>query len=61
MMIRNRIRSTMIGLALNTYNALAVVVLNILMWRNHLWNEKKWTKMRQKNRTSEESAESFEL
>lgn len=30
-----------IGLAL--YNTVSFVVLNVLVWRNNLWNEKKWT------------------
>ena len=38
-----RLRSILLRTALGLYNAAAFVVLNIVGWRNALWNEKKWT------------------
>jgi len=37
------LRSALLRAALWMYNAAAFVVLNIIGWRNALWNEKKWT------------------
>lgn len=42
-MIIGKIRSKLISIALYTYDAGIFITLNVLSWRNHLWNTKKWT------------------
>lgn len=43
-MTYNKIRLMIIGIVLTIYNTLAVVVLTIIAWRNHMWDEEKWTR-----------------
>lgn len=50
-MTRGNIRSKLISAALSTYNAAIFLALNVVMWRNHLWNTKKWTNIRLTNET----------
>ncbi|MFH0800555.1 MAG: hypothetical protein V2A66_10310 [Pseudomonadota bacterium] len=45
-MIKQKIRSALLNGALFLYNAAIFVSLNILLWRNHAWNEKRWTKVK---------------
>lgn len=40
-----KLRSTLLSLLLLFYNLFAAAVLNVLMWRNNAWNEKKWSKL----------------
>ncbi|MFA4874564.1 MAG: hypothetical protein WC690_04410 [bacterium] len=42
-MIMERIKSAILGATLALYNAAAFVVINVLMWKNNIWNEKRWT------------------
>lgn len=37
-----RIRHALLALALGCYNVAASLVLLVIMWRNHAWNEKRW-------------------
>ncbi len=39
-----RIKSALLATALALYNAGIFVALNVLLWKNHIWNKKKWTK-----------------
>ncbi len=38
-----RLRSRLLRAALWCYNAAAFLVLNVVMWRNVLWREHRWT------------------
>ena len=44
--MRRTIRSTLLSLTLHLYNAGAFLLLNVVLWRNHMWNERSWTPRR---------------
>lgn len=43
-MVAGKIRPFLLRSVLFTYNAVVSVIMGYVMWRNHSWNEKKWTK-----------------
>lgn len=42
--MKNKIRSKALSAILWLYNAVAFLLMNVIFWRNHLWNTGKWTK-----------------
>jgi hypothetical protein len=60
-MILERIKSMLLSIALAAHNAAVVVILNIIAWRNNLWNEKRWTKKGTKKPETESPAVAPEL
>lgn len=43
--MRQKVRTIILDIFLIIYNLSAALLLNILMWKNHMWSEKKWTKL----------------
>lgn len=39
-----RIKSLTINIALLIYNIITFISINILIWANHVWRPRKWTK-----------------
>jgi hypothetical protein len=60
-MILERIKSILLSIALGAHNAAVVVILNIIAWRNNLWNEKRWTKKGTKKPETESPAVASKL
>jgi len=60
-MILERIKSILLSFALGIHNAAVVVILNVIAWRNNLWNEGRWTKKGAKKPETESPAVASEL
>lgn len=37
------IRSAILKIALGAYDLWVIAALNVVMWRNHMWNSRRWT------------------
>jgi hypothetical protein len=55
-MILERIKSILLSIALGAHNAAVAVILNVIAWRNNLWNESRWTKKGTKKPETESPA-----
>lgn len=40
-----KVRTFLIKCVLFAYNGIIFVIMNFVLWRNHAWNEKEWTKV----------------
>lgn len=43
--MKKKIKSILLGIVLGIYNAVVFLAMNVLLWRNHTWNTRKWTKI----------------
>jgi len=55
-MILERTKSTLLSIALGIHNAVVVLILNGIAWRNNLWNEGRWTEKGTKKPETESPA-----
>lgn len=42
--MNERIKSSLLRIALGAHNAGVFLLMNLIMWRNNLWREERWTK-----------------
>ncbi len=52
-MIFDRAKSLLLRIALGAHNAATFTALNLVMWRNGLWREERWTS-REKKKAGDE-------
>ncbi|HPQ80708.1 MAG TPA: hypothetical protein PLZ86_03180 [bacterium] len=39
-----KLRSILLKIALGLYDVWVISALNFVMWRNHMWNSRRWTR-----------------
>lgn len=54
--MNKKIRSILLVIVLGVYNAVVFLAMNALLWRNHTWNPRKWTKINSSKNAAVESS-----